>query len=110
MYCAQTAAYSLLFASSCENAFRVCARRAAWLWLKAIIAISPIFNSPFLSFFHLFLHIMAQKEAAVYILDLGRSMGEKRHGRNKANLDWALEYVWDKITTTVCEWMVCLKL
>jgi hypothetical protein len=44
---------------------------------------------------------MAGKEATVYILDLGRSMGEKRHGRDQTDLDWALEYVWDKITTTV---------
>ncbi|KAF2476883.1 SPOC domain-like protein [Lindgomyces ingoldianus] len=44
---------------------------------------------------------MAQKEATVYILDLGRSMGEKRNGRSQTNLEWALEYVWDKITTTV---------
>ncbi|KAF1842883.1 SPOC domain-like protein [Cucurbitaria berberidis CBS 394.84] len=44
---------------------------------------------------------MAGKEATVYILDLGRSMSEKRHGRDQSDLDWALEYVWDKITTTV---------
>ena len=44
---------------------------------------------------------MAQKEATVYILDLGRSMGEKDHGRSKTNLEWAMDYVWDKITTTV---------
>ncbi|KAF2744802.1 ATP-dependent DNA helicase-like protein II [Sporormia fimetaria CBS 119925] len=44
---------------------------------------------------------MAQKEATVYVLDLGRSMGEKRHGRDKTNLEWAMQYVWDKITTTV---------
>ncbi|KAJ4362044.1 ATP-dependent DNA helicase yku80 [Neocucurbitaria cava] len=44
---------------------------------------------------------MAGKEATVYIVDLGRSMGEKRHGRDQTDLDWALEYVWDKITTTV---------
>ncbi|PSN67954.1 ATP-dependent DNA helicase-like protein II [Corynespora cassiicola Philippines] len=44
---------------------------------------------------------MAQKEATVYIVDLGRSMGERRHGRDKTNLEWALDYVWDKITTTV---------
>ena len=37
----------------------------------------------------------------MYILDLGESMGEKRHGRDTTDLDWALEYVWDKITTTV---------
>jgi len=44
---------------------------------------------------------MAQKEATVYIVDLGESMGEKRNGREISDLDWALTYVWDKITTTV---------
>jgi ATP-dependent DNA helicase 2 subunit 2 len=44
---------------------------------------------------------MAGKEATVYILDLGNSMSEKRYGRNQTDLDWALEYVWDKITNTV---------
>jgi hypothetical protein len=44
---------------------------------------------------------MAGKEAVIYILDLGKSMGEKRHGRDQTDLDWALEYVWDKITNTV---------
>ncbi|KAF2865286.1 SPOC like C-terminal domain-containing protein [Massariosphaeria phaeospora] len=44
---------------------------------------------------------MAQKEATVFVLDLGKSMGEKGHGRDKTNLDWVMEYVWDKITTTV---------
>jgi hypothetical protein len=44
---------------------------------------------------------MAGKEATVYILDLGKSMGEKRYGRDQTDLDWAMEYVWDKITTTV---------
>ncbi|KAL1600570.1 ATP-dependent DNA helicase yku80 [Paraconiothyrium brasiliense] len=28
-------------------------------------------------------------------------MGRKRHGRKVSDLDWAMEYVWDKITTTV---------
>jgi len=44
---------------------------------------------------------MAGKEATIYIVDLGRSMGEKRNGREQTDLGWALEYVWDKITTTV---------
>lgn len=44
---------------------------------------------------------MADKEATVYIVDCGRSMGETSHGRSQSNLDWALEYVWDKITTTI---------
>jgi hypothetical protein len=46
---------------------------------------------------------MAGKEATAYILDLGESMGEKRHGRDKTDLEWALEYIWDKITTTVSQ-------
>lgn len=45
---------------------------------------------------------MAGKEATVYIVDLGASMGKKHHGREHTDLDWALDYVWDKITTTVC--------
>lgn len=44
---------------------------------------------------------MAGKEAAAYIVDLGASMGEKRHGRDISDLEWAMEYIWDKITTTV---------
>lgn len=44
---------------------------------------------------------MAGKEATVYILDVGRSMGERRHGRDHTDLEWALDYIWDKITTTV---------
>ncbi|KAK4635019.1 ATP-dependent DNA helicase II subunit 2 [Fulvia fulva] len=44
---------------------------------------------------------MAGKEATVYIVDVGASMGNKRYGRDKKDLDWALEYVWDKITATV---------
>ncbi len=44
---------------------------------------------------------MADKEATVYIVDVGRSMGEKRHGRDESDLEWALRYVWDKITSTV---------
>jgi ATP-dependent DNA helicase 2 subunit 2 len=45
---------------------------------------------------------MAQKEATVYIIDVGHTMGSKRHGRKKSDLEWAMEWVWDKITTTVC--------
>lgn len=44
---------------------------------------------------------MASKEATVYIVDVGASMGKKRHGREVTDLEWAMEYVWDKITTTV---------
>ncbi|KAJ5132310.1 hypothetical protein N7448_006468 [Penicillium atrosanguineum] len=44
---------------------------------------------------------MAEKEATVYIVDVGKSMGKRRHGRLVTDLEWAMQYVWDKITTTV---------
>ncbi|KAJ5751735.1 hypothetical protein N7520_008652 [Penicillium odoratum] len=44
---------------------------------------------------------MAEKEATVYIVDVGRSMGERRYGRSVTDLEWAMQYVWDRITTTV---------
>ena len=44
---------------------------------------------------------MADKEATVYIVDLGRSMAERNNGRKETNLDWAMTYVWEKITSTV---------
>ena len=44
---------------------------------------------------------MADKRATVYIVDVGKSMGKKRHGRAESDLDFALKYVWDKITNTV---------
>ncbi|GAB7365487.1 hypothetical protein MBLNU230_g6560t1 [Neophaeotheca triangularis] len=44
---------------------------------------------------------MAMKEATVYIVDLGSSMAEVGSGREDNNLNFALEYVWDKITATV---------
>lgn len=46
---------------------------------------------------------MAEKEASVYIVDVGRSMNRKHQNRNETDLDWAMRYVWDKITTTVRE-------
>lgn len=44
---------------------------------------------------------MADKEATVYIVDVGKSMGLKNQGREQTDFDWVLQYVWDKITTTV---------
>ncbi|KAJ5773424.1 hypothetical protein N7457_008320 [Penicillium paradoxum] len=44
---------------------------------------------------------MAEKEATVYIVDMGRSMGENHHDRPVTDLEWAMQYVWDRITTTV---------
>ena len=44
---------------------------------------------------------MADKEATVYIVDLGHSMGKKHNGRQESDFDWAMTYVWEKITSTV---------
>ena len=43
---------------------------------------------------------MADKEATVYIVDLGKSMARKHHGRSESDLDWAMIYIWEKITST----------
>lgn len=44
---------------------------------------------------------MAEKEATVFILDLGKSMAKTHSGRNEPDLDWSMRYVWDKITDIV---------
>ncbi|KAK0389105.1 hypothetical protein NLU13_2680 [Sarocladium strictum] len=44
---------------------------------------------------------MADKEATVFIIDLGSSMAESHNGRSQSNLDWSMCYVWDKITDIV---------
>ncbi|KAG6038530.1 hypothetical protein E4U41_004123 [Claviceps citrina] len=44
---------------------------------------------------------MADKEATVFILDLGASMAAHHSGRNESDLDWSMRYVWDKITDIV---------
>lgn len=45
---------------------------------------------------------MADKEATVYVVDLGKSMSEKHNGRKLSDLDYAMTYVWERITSTVC--------
>lgn len=44
---------------------------------------------------------MADKEATVFILDLGSSMAKKNNGRKESDLDWSMRYLWDKITDIV---------
>ncbi|KAK0722931.1 SPOC like C-terminal domain-containing protein [Lasiosphaeria miniovina] len=44
---------------------------------------------------------MADKEAIVYVIDLGESMGDCHGGRTETDLDWSMRYVWDRISTTV---------
>ena len=46
---------------------------------------------------------MTDKEATVYVVDVGRCMNEKSGGRTQSDLDWAMTYVWEKITSTVGE-------
>lgn len=44
---------------------------------------------------------MADKEACVYIIDVGDSMADCHNGRVESDLDFSMRYVWDKISTTV---------
>ncbi|KAI1369211.1 Ku70/Ku80 N-terminal alpha/beta domain-containing protein [Xylaria arbuscula] len=44
---------------------------------------------------------MADKEATIYIVDLGSSMADCHNNRVESDLDWSMRYVWDKISTTV---------
>ena len=44
---------------------------------------------------------MAEKEASVFIVDLGQSMGRQRHGREQSDLDYSLQYFYDKVTNIV---------
>ena len=44
---------------------------------------------------------MADKEATVYIIDVGESMADCHNGRIESDLDWSMRYIWDKISTTV---------
>lgn len=53
---------------------------------------------------------MADKEATVYIVDVGASMGEHRNGRDQSDLDFAMTYVWDKITSTACIFTIHVSL
>jgi ATP-dependent DNA helicase 2 subunit 2 len=46
---------------------------------------------------------MADKEATVYIIDLGQSMSKKRHEREDSDLDLATKYIWGRITNTVSQ-------
>ena len=44
---------------------------------------------------------MADKEATVYVVDLGESMADCHSGRDESDLDFGMRYVWDRISTTV---------
>ncbi|KFX94772.1 hypothetical protein V490_04177 [Pseudogymnoascus sp. VKM F-3557] len=42
---------------------------------------------------------MSGKEATIFIVDQGASMGRKSNGRNESDLDFAMRYVWDSLAT-----------
>ena len=44
---------------------------------------------------------MADKEASVFVIDLGRSMNVQHHDRSESDLDYSLQYFWDKIANIV---------
>lgn len=44
---------------------------------------------------------MAGKEATIYIVDLGVTMGECHNGRMESDLDYGMRYIWGKITKTM---------
>ncbi|RFU34764.1 hypothetical protein B7463_g1513, partial [Scytalidium lignicola] len=44
---------------------------------------------------------MADKEATVYVVDLGATTADCHNGRVESDLDYVMRYVWDKITTTI---------
>ncbi|UNI14090.1 ATP-dependent DNA helicase yku80 [Purpureocillium takamizusanense] len=44
---------------------------------------------------------MADKEATVFILDLGASMAKANSGRRESDLDWCMRFVWNKITDII---------
>ncbi|KAG5519625.1 hypothetical protein PMAC_001780 [Pneumocystis sp. 'macacae'] len=44
---------------------------------------------------------MANKEVTVFVIDLGRQMGDFQEGREQSDLEWALSYFWDKISSKI---------
>lgn len=44
---------------------------------------------------------MSEKQATVYVVDLGKSLGDCHNGRVEADLEYSMRYVWDKITLTM---------
>ncbi len=44
---------------------------------------------------------MSDKQATIYIVDLGSSTGECNSGRVESDLNYGMRYIWDKIATTM---------
>jgi ATP-dependent DNA helicase 2 subunit 2 len=41
------------------------------------------------------------KQAIIYIVDLGSTMGECHNGRVETDLEFGMRYIWDMIATTM---------
>ena len=41
------------------------------------------------------------KQATMYVVDLGSTMGECHNGRTESDLDYGMRYIWDKIAITM---------
>jgi ATP-dependent DNA helicase 2 subunit 2 len=44
---------------------------------------------------------MATKEATIFIVDVGSTTAECHNGRIESDLDYGMQYVWDKIAATL---------
>lgn len=44
---------------------------------------------------------MADKEATVFVIDVGPGMTQHASGRAESNLEYSMPYVYDRITTKV---------
>jgi ATP-dependent DNA helicase 2 subunit 2 len=42
---------------------------------------------------------MASKKAYIFVLDLGSTLGECHNGRSITDLDWGMQWAWDKMAT-----------
>ena len=51
---------------------------------------------------------MADKEANVFIVDNGKSMGKKSYGRSESDLDWSMKYIWDRLSTMVNSYRISI--
>jgi ATP-dependent DNA helicase 2 subunit 2 len=40
---------------------------------------------------------MTDKEAIIFVIDVGPTMAITSNGRSRSNLDWAMRYVWSKL-------------
>lgn len=44
---------------------------------------------------------MSNKEATVYIINVGKSMGLRHNGRELSDLEYGMMYVWDSLTRLI---------